>query len=260
MTKPTALVGYSGFVGSNLLSQLNFDGLFNSSNSSAMAGQSFSTVYFSAAPAEKWRANANPESDASTVDSLISLLKSFDADRLVLISTVDVYKYPVSVNEDTVQGNDNLQAYGLNRLRLEQATQEIFGNSTILRLPALFGPGLKKNAIYDLLHSNQVDQINPNGEFQFYNMANLAHDSHRAIQSDLQLLNLATEPVRMGDLAEALFDVIIESNLGANPAKYDVRSKYAEFWGGLDYLYSKDSVMEDLHLFVSHEKRKLQAK
>ncbi len=259
MAKPNALVGYTGFVGGNLLNQMDFDGKFNSSNSSEMAGQSFSTVYFSAAPAEKWKANLDPEADARTIDKLIGLLESFSAERLVLISTVDVYKVPVAAYEDTVQGTDSLHAYGLNRLRLEDAAQGIFNNSTIMRLPALFGPGLKKNAIFDLLNHNQVERINPNGEFQFYNMENLVRDVHKTVENEIPLLNLVTEPLRMGDLAQELFGVDIESNPSENAAKYDLRSRYAAVWGGDDYLYSKESVVEDLHQFVAREKRKLQA-
>ena len=52
----TALIGYSGFVGGNLLRQRSFDACFNSSNIEAIAGRSFDLVVCAGAPAEKWKA------------------------------------------------------------------------------------------------------------------------------------------------------------------------------------------------------------
>ena len=251
--KPNALVGFTGFVGGNLGRQISIDANFNSKNSQEMAGQEFSTVYFSAAPAEKWKANADPETDAKTIDGLIGILKSFKAERLVLISTADIYKVPVAVDENTIPETEGLHAYGFNRLRLEAAVREIFPIHNILRLPALFGPGLKKNAIFDLMNDNQVERINPNGEFQFYNMDNLAKDIEKAIALQIPLINLTSEPLRMGDLAKQLFDRSIEENPSENAAKYAIRSIYAGEWGGQNYLYSADAVLEDLRKFVRSE-------
>ena len=58
-----ALIGHSGFVGGNLKAQMNFDHFFNSTNIAEIRGQKFDEVYISAAPAEKWRANKEPEND-----------------------------------------------------------------------------------------------------------------------------------------------------------------------------------------------------
>lgn len=70
----------------------------------------------------------------------------------MLISTIDVYKNPVDVDEDTVIDTDGLQAYGLNRYYLEQWVEEGFPDHLIIRLPGLYGKNLKKNFIYDFIH------------------------------------------------------------------------------------------------------------
>lgn len=250
MNERRALVGYTGFVGQTLQRQSEFDAFFNSQNASEMKGQTFSEVYFSAAKAEKWRANADPQSDQAHIDELIELIDGFSAERFVLISTVDVYENPFGVDEDAKLGpSDKFHAYGSNRLRLENAVRSRSGLSHIVRLPALFGEGLKKNAIFDLGVGNQIDRINPAGEFQFYDMDNLSRDIDQIKKRELPLVNICTEPIRIGTIATEIFDIDIERNNAQNPPKYDIRSKYAELWGGRDYLYNREQVLNALLKF-----------
>lgn len=251
----SALVGSTGFVGQTLQRQLEFDALFNSQNSFQMQGERFGTVYFSAARAEKWKANANPELDAEHIDSLISLMKTFRADRLVLISTVDVYAHPIGVDETTpIALTTDLHPYGLNRFRLEEAACGLFDSVIVVRLPALFGEGLKKNVVYDLLHENNLDQVNPNGEFQFYDVQNLTHDIERCSQLGLTLLNVCSEPLQVRTMANEVFGIDLDTRDFPNSPKYDVRSVHAEAWGAHDYLYSAEHTMRGLAGFVRHFK------
>ena len=57
----TAIVGYTGFVGSNLLQYYKFDNLYNSSNFHEATNKEFDTLFFCGVPAVKWYANKNPE-------------------------------------------------------------------------------------------------------------------------------------------------------------------------------------------------------
>ncbi len=254
MKKPRALVGHTGFVGHHLANQLDFDEYYNSANSSEMRGRYFSTVFFSAAPAEKWRANANPDKDLETINGLVELLGSFEADQVVLVSTVDVYDNVSGVDENTEPNLDSLHPYGRNRLYLEKSAKSRFERLTILRLPALFGEGLKKNAIYDLIHNHELEKINPLSKFQFYNIERIGRDSQKAISLDVSLLNLCSPPSQIGDIAEVLFGFRLDSKISQSPANYDIRSLHAESWNGKDYLYDSSSVMEDLKLFIEEEK------
>jgi hypothetical protein len=161
------LVGHTGFVGSNLLNQTSFDGVYNSKNIEDSFGLNPDFLIYSGVRAEKFLANSNPENDFLIIENAINNIKKINPKKIVLISTVDVYPSPISVNENTEIDNSNLQAYGKNRLYLEDWIENNFEDYLILRLPALIGVNLKKNFIYDIvnvvpamLNQNLFDRLN----------------------------------------------------------------------------------------------------
>ena len=141
MTK--ALIGYTGFVGTTLLKQTKFDDFYRSTNINDIKGKKFDLVVSAGAPAKKWIANADPKGDQEIIDSLIACLDSIECKTFVLISTVDVFKSPNGVDENSVIDVQDLHAYGLNRYRLEQFVAKRFPQHLIVRLPGLVGPGLR---------------------------------------------------------------------------------------------------------------------
>ena len=191
-----ALIGHTGFVGGNLASQVAFDATYNSTNIEAIRGQAYELVVCAGAPGAKWKANKDPEGDRASIERLMSCLASVSADHAVLISTVDVYPDPIGVNEQTAIRQDHGSPYGRLRLLLEHFVAERF-ESTIVRLPALFGPGLKKNAIYDILHNHQPEKICQDSVFQFYPTLRLWSDIEMVRSHKLRLVNFATEPMSM---------------------------------------------------------------
>jgi nucleoside-diphosphate-sugar epimerase len=245
-----ALIGYTGFVGSNLLEQLSFTDVYNSSNIEDIRGKTYDIVYCAGVSAKKWLANQQPAQDWAAIQSLISNLEQVEARHFVLISTVDVYPDPVEVNEDSPISAEAHHAYGLNRLKLEQYIQDRFEH-TIIRLPGLFGNGLKKNVIYDFMHDNCLDMIHQGGTFQFYNLAHLAADIQRTMDRQVKLINFATEPVQVKELAEQVFENGFTNNKPAPAPFYNFKSKHAALWGKEDYLYSKAEVLADIRQFVS---------
>ncbi|MDM4762967.1 hypothetical protein QT381_08100 [Galbitalea sp. SE-J8] len=251
-----ALVGHTGFVGGNLLAQADFDATFNSSNAADIAGESFDTVVFSAAKAEKWRINQDPESDAVHIRELERILGSFRAKRLVLISTVDVYGSPVGVDEDTPVPEPGLHPYGLHRWQLENAARDRFDDVLVVRLPGLFGPGIKKNVVFDLLHDNNVERIHHAGRFQYYDLRELWRHIGEAADAGLDLVNLATEPVTTGEIAREVFGIDFRDEpAGVVPGLYDMRTRHAGVFGGRDgYLYGRDAVIARLADFVARER------
>lgn len=250
-----ALIGHTGFVGGNLARQHHFDACFHSKTIPEIAGQSFDMLVCSGMPAAKYLANQRPWDDRTTLDRLLTHLRRADAAQAVIISTVDVYPQPIGVDEDTPIDPSAQQPYGKHRYILEQAARAQFPRVLVVRLPGLFGHGLKKNAIYDLLHDNQLFNIDASGVFQFYNLDHLWADIQKALALGLELLNVATEPFTVGDMAKEAFGREFTNHRPLPPPRYDFRSKHAAAWGGKDgYLYNCGQVMSELRDFVAREK------
>ena len=166
----TALIGYTGFVGSTLRQQTTFDALYHSANVETLQGQSYDLVVVAAAPAAKWIANANPAQDLTNINRLTSALKTMNARQVVLVSTIDAYPTPIGVDEHTPIDRAAGAAYGRHRLALEDFVCDHFPTS-VVRLPALFGAGLRKNALHDLVHDHEVHKVDSRGIHQFYDMS-----------------------------------------------------------------------------------------
>lgn len=148
----SALVGYTGFVGSNLCFQHKFDYIYNHSNIRESFGTNPDLLVYCGVPAQKFLANKNPEEDFAIIEDAINNIKMINPKTIVLISTIDVYKNPVDVDETEEIIQEDLEAYGRNRYYLEKWVKENYKNYLIVHLPALYGKNLKKNFLYDLIH------------------------------------------------------------------------------------------------------------
>lgn len=245
-----ALIGYTGFVGSNLLAHGTWDALFNSSNIHEIAGQHYDEIICAGVPAVKWLANKNPAEDRASIAKLTDALSGATAGHFVLISTIDVWQGQPGCHEGMAPPNAG-EPYGLHRLQLENWIASTFPDHSILRLPALFGPNLKKNIIFDLLHGNQVDRINAEAEFQWYPVTRLADDMARLRAAELAVVNIATEPVRTGDVLDRFFpETPISPQPGPAP-RYDMQTRYAEVLGGqAPYHMSSHEVMNALGQYL----------
>lgn len=249
-----ALIGFSGFVGSTLLRQTSFDTLYRSTNIADIDGQTFNIVVCAGAPAQKWIANKEPEADLQIIKGLIEHLKNISCKTFVLISTVDVFKSPIEVDENTVVDEDGLHAYGLHRRLLEKFIEEHFENSLIVRLPGLVGPGLRKNVIFDFLNDNNLHMIESRGVFQFYPMVNLWADIRTALDNGLRLLHLTAEPISVEDIASKGFSLEFTQQLNNPPARYDMKSSHAEMFGGKgDYQYSAKETLLAVRAYAQSE-------
>jgi hypothetical protein len=146
------LVGYTGFVGSNLCKKYNFDKLHNSKNIEEAFGTNPDLCVYCGVRAEKFLANSEPEKDFNIILNAIENIKKINPKNIVLISTADVYKNTVDVDENTLIETEGLQPYGKNRYYLEEWVKNNQKDYHIIRLPGLFGENIKKNFIYDLIN------------------------------------------------------------------------------------------------------------
>lgn len=147
-----SLVGYTGFVGSNLASSHFFNGLYNTKNIASAYGTNPDLLIYAGLRAEKFLANNNPKQDKAAIEEAINNIDKISPKKLVLISTIDVYKEPKDVDEYSDIDVEGLLPYGLHRLQLEKYVESNFSDYLIVRLPGLFGNNIKKNFIYDLIN------------------------------------------------------------------------------------------------------------
>lgn len=249
-----ALIGYSGFVGATLRKQSRFESLYRSTNVHDIQSHAFDTVVCAAAPAQKWIANRDPLADRQNIESLISHLKTVTCKTFILISTVDVFKSPIGVDEDTPIDEEGLHAYGLHRRLLETFVESHFPNHLIVRLPGLVGPGLRKNVIFDFLNDNNLQAIDSRGVFQFYPMVNLWWDIQTALRAGLKLVHLTAEPISVANVSEQGFGEPFSQPTANTPAIYDLRSRHAAVFGGTgNYQYSQRETIQAVRAYAQSE-------
>lgn len=298
------LVGYTGFVGSNLVESFNFDGLYNSKNISEAFNSNPDLLVYSGVTAQKFIANSNPDADFLTIKNAIENIKKINPKKLVLISTIDVYDNPIMVDEDFIS-DKNIEAYGRNRFFLENWVKENVDDYLIVRLPGLFGKNIKKNFIYDLIHiiPNMLKKekfeelikenslikkfyhLESNGFYkcmelskdeeielknvflqlgftalnftdsraiyQFYNLKNLWKDINIALENNLKVVNLATEPICVGELYNFIYNRDFVNEFAEKIVEYNFKTKYDYLFSGSNgYIVDKKKLLCEIRDFV----------
>lgn len=146
------LVGYTGFVGSNLYEKGSFERVYNSKNIEEAFGTEPDLLVYAGLRAEKYLANNAPEKDMGLILQVEENIRKIAPKKLVLISTIDVFKTPKNVDENSKIDTNGLHPYGYNRYQLECWVREYYPDALIIRLPGLFGKNIKKNFIYDYIN------------------------------------------------------------------------------------------------------------
>lgn len=201
----TALIGYTGFVGSNLLDANGFDDLYNSQNIGDLAGREYDLVVSAANRADSHRINQDGAADLAEIDALVDTIQKARIGKLVLISTVCVYPWGGAPDEDTALSSDGLTPYGANRLHQERRLSETFDTLPV-RLPQLYGARLRKGVVFDLANDYRVEHIDPSMRFQHYDVRRLWGDIRVALDAGIPSLNVAPPPIDNATLAAEVFD------------------------------------------------------
>jgi dTDP-4-dehydrorhamnose reductase len=253
MESKKCIVGSTGFVGSTLKRQTDFNAGFSSANIEQIQHGRWDTVVCAAAPAQKWLANLDPEKDLENLQKLWMNVQSVQAKRFILVSTVDVFEKPVGVVEESSVGHDSA-AYGRNRKWLEDQARQRFENHLIVRLPGLVGSGLRKNIIFDFKNNNNLDRIESRSVFQFYPMENLWNDIERVSREGLKLIHLTAAPIEVSRVAELAGFSNFRNEISSTPATYDFRTSHANLWGTSgNYQYSLSDTEVAIERYLSNE-------
>ena len=213
-------VGYSiigpGFVGKLIASQMQVNNIYTRTNLDSLPNLSHDTIILAAPTGNRIVVNQDPRRDRDDCAGIVDTLKRTQFNRIVYISTVDVFVE---------------SSYGQNRLWLEQQIQQ-FPNQTILRLPSLCDPSIKKNVLFDLANRQWLEKVSLDSTIQWYPTNRLTQDITYAIDNNISELNLVSAPVCNRDIVSKFAPDLLE-RLGCNtvtPVYYDVKSLDGQYW------------------------------
>jgi hypothetical protein len=246
----SAIIGSTGFVGGHLQKGFEFTHRYNRANISEIQGLNTGLLICAGLPAEKWKANNDPDLDWSNMANLAQLVSTVSAELAILISTIDVYQPAVDVTEESQTDLIGKEAYGRNRAWFELFFKATFSNHLIIRLPGLFAENLKKNFVFDLMNAkyDQIEKVSPKSSFQFFDITKINDIIKVCKENKLSELNVATEPVFAEDVA-ALFNVALRSN--PNAINYRMKTKNDIVFGGQNgFIESKEEVLKGISKLV----------
>ena len=247
-----AIIGYNGFVGSNLNKTIKAKFLFNSKNIKDIKNKSFNKLFICAPHAQKWLANKNPKMDNSQVNKLIHNLKNISAKKVIYISTVDVFENLINKNEKSKINKKKHHTYGKNRLKIEKFIKKKFIDYHIIRLPALFGKGLKKNILFDLINNNNLHNIKILSKYQWFSINDLNKCIKLVIKNKIACINLVSEPIHTFELISKFFpDKLIKCNSSDIGFKYNLNTIYSKKFKNKDgYIYNKNQKIKKIKRFL----------
>ena len=222
-----ALIGYTGFIGSNLINLRKNFKFFNSENINRIKNKNFDRIYCAGTYSKIWLAKKKPEEDKRNIDNLISNLRKVQAKKFFLISTCEVYgKQKKTFENSKIKKNKNY-AYGFNRLKLENFVEKNFKEYYILRLPIVYGKNFSKNFLYDLIYKKNINKLNANDMVQIYNVDNLGKHLRWLEKKKISKLNISSKPLKIKNISEKFFKLKLKPK--KNPRKINIKSLYGKY-------------------------------
>ena len=224
----------------------------------------------------------------SGIERLKKELIQVECQFFVLISTISVYDQTHgdvdesrdvwSVSNNSAEISQDIFSrgytpYGVHRAELESWVRENTGEgkayrrSMIVRLPGIFGAGLSKNYIFDLMtESEWIHKVDLGTCHQWYNLALLRGDIELGVEMahaedrDVTVLNLFPEPLATSIIVRELFPHLEEKCKPIDPTLKgfsfldDVKTQHWRWFesdGATEgYRYGKERVMSELRSFV----------
>jgi nucleoside-diphosphate-sugar epimerase len=168
------ILGGEGFVGSGFVRLFRKLGLeykvINRDNYQTLIG-SFCDVFINAnGNSSKILAKREPLADFdANVRVTRTVLEDFICGFYIHLSSCDVYadcSAPETTREDAPLDLRRQSPYGFHKLLAEQCVRHRCENWIVLRQGGFVGPGMKKNAVYDILYGDKL-WLNPESELQF---------------------------------------------------------------------------------------------
>ena len=244
------LIGNTGLVGQTLKESINFDFEYNSKSIHSYSPPDGCDLYLSCLPSTKWLINKDTKTDIETIVNIIKLIGNIKYKNIYVISTIDVYgNSPIGVDEDFDPIFKDF-SYGSNRYLFEKMVVKhlIYDNVKVFRLPALFSKNIKKNILYDLLNNNNIQMINKNSSFQWYNLNDLVDDINdydKRYPNDV-IFNLFTEPLDSEEIIN-LFPLHKEK---VSHSDIKIEYNYITKYSSTGYIKSKDIILQEIKKLI----------
>lgn len=246
------LVGDTGLVGTTLKEKMSFDLTFNSKNIEDLQNVKDDniTIYLSCLPATKWLVNKDIKSDIKNINTIIEVVSKLEYKRIILISTIDVYCDSLQLSDEDTNIQVKNLSYGTNRYYFELLIENLctYKDLKIFRLPALYNKHIKKNILYDLINNNNVNKINANSSFQWYNLDNLTNDIrlYSALHPKRKVFNLFTEPLDSKEIIQLFPHHKPNVPFSPNRNEYNFKTDLNK----TGYILSKEEVLNDIKKFI----------
>ena len=251
------IIGANGMIGQNINEQ--YSNISNVSkitreNFTESANKKYNILFVTAADARKYWVNQNPHYDLKHLCNLAEGIKNYTFEKLVLISSIDVYNQVENKGDEKTLLKFENPSYGDNRLFLELLLKSEFQNKLhIIRLQGIIANNLKKNPLYDLKFKNELYKINKNNILQFYPISKLKQDIDLCIMNEINLANISCEPIKLSEIFIKYYPHLLSQADDNKPqANYDVKSIYSEtLLNKKDYWIPKDDIFKAIEDYFS---------
>ncbi|MGY8998881.1 MAG: NAD-dependent epimerase/dehydratase family protein [Rhodospirillales bacterium] len=152
------VIGAGGFIGVNMVAYLKNAGFivheaFRGTSREELARNTYDLVFNCAGNSKTWLSQRDPlKCLQENVIDLVSDLKDLRFGVWVQISSNTVYTTE-NTQEDVTIVTEEIGTYAFHKLLGEHYTQHLASKWLVLRPTGFFGPGLKKNLLFDLRHN-----------------------------------------------------------------------------------------------------------
>ena len=175
------LLGGNGFVGSAYARLLQQTGnevvVVGRANYGDYSGGSCDVLINANGNSKKFLAKENPKEDfQASAASVRNSLVDFKYGKYIYLSSGDVYPdctSPELTREDVPIDVTRQSPYGFHKYIAEQCVQHAAPDWLIVRQGGFVGPGMRKNAVYDILFGDKL-WVHPDSAFQFIGTDNSA--------------------------------------------------------------------------------------
>lgn len=225
------ILGGRGLVGSAVARACEAEGrsftVIGRDNYPSLRGRACDIFVNANGSSRKLLADRDPLADFdANVRSVRASLADFPFRRYVYISSCDVYPdctSPQTTREESVPDPALQSRYGFHKFLAEQCVRHGAADWLILRCGGFVGPGLRKNAIFDILHGGPL-YLDPASDLQFLHTDRAAEIVFRLLRSGVrnEVFNLCGKGVvRLSEVA-ALMPRPVPVQPGSPRVRYEI--------------------------------------